>query len=168
MTLKELNNLPENEVLKQFSICCGASKWTEQMINSCPFQSKNELLKMAEETWFSLSGQDWLEAFSHHPKIGNIRSLQSKFQKTAKLSESEQKSISHVSEDILKEIAEGNQLYEKKFGYIFIVCATGKTAEEMLALLNERLKNDPEAELLIAAKEQNKITRLRLEKLLDL
>ena len=105
---------------------------------------------------------------SHHPKIGNIRSLQSKFQKTAKLSESEQKSISHVSEDILKEIAEGNQLYEKKFGYIFIVCATGKTAEEMLALLNERLKNDPEAELLIAAKEQNKITRLRLEKLLDL
>ena len=123
---------------------------------------------MAEETWFSLSGQDWLEAFSHHPKIGNIRSLQSKFQKTAKLSESEQKSISHVSEDILKEIAEGNQLYEKKFGYIFIVCATGKTAEEMLALLNERLKNDPEAELLIAAKEQNKITRLRLEKLLDL
>ena len=168
MTLKELNNLPENEVLKQFSICCGASKWTEQMINSCPFQNKNELLKMAEKIWFTLSGQDWLEAFSHHPKIGNIRSLQSKFQKTAKLSESEQKSISHVSEDILKEIAEGNQLYEKKFGYIFIVCATGKTAEEMLALLNERLKNDPEAELLIAAKEQNKITRLRLEKFLDL
>ena len=168
MTLKELNNLPENEVLKQFSICCGASKWTEQMINSCPFQNKNELLKMAEETWFSLSGQDWLEAFSHHPKIGNIRSLQSKFQKTAKLSESEQKSISHVSEDILKEIAEGNQLYEKKFGYIFIVCATGKTAEEMLVLINERLKNDPEAELLIAANEQNKITRLRLGKLFNL
>ena len=168
MTLKELNNLPENEALKQFSICCGAYKWVEQMRNCRPFQNKNELLKMAEETWFSLSGQDWLEAFSHHPKIGNIRSLQSKFQKTAKLSESEQKSISHVSEDILKEIAEGNQLYEKKFGYIFIVCATGKTAEEMLALLNERLKNDPEAELLIAAKEQNKITRLRLEKLLDL
>ena len=138
------------------------------MINSCPFQNKNELLKMAKKIWFSLSGQDWLEAFSHHPKIGDIESLQSKFQKTAKLSESEQKSISHVSEDILKEIAEGNQLYEKKFGYIFIVCATGKTAEEMLALLNERLKNDPEAELLIAAKEQNKITRLRLEKLLDL
>ena len=168
MTLKELNNLPENEVLKQFSICCGASKWTEQMINSCPFQNKNELLKMAEETWFSLSGQDWLEAFSHHPKIGNIRSLQSKFQKTAKLSESEQKSISHVSEDILKEIAEGNQLYEKKFGYIFIVCATGKTAEEMLALLKERLKNDPEAELLTAAEEQNKITQLRLGNLLSL
>ena len=166
MTLKELNNLPENEVLKQFSICCGASKWVGHMRNSCPFQNKNKLLKMAEETWFSLSGQDWLEAFSHHPKIGNIRSLQSKFQKTAKLSESEQKGISHVSEDLLKEIAEGNQLYEKKFGYIFIVCATGKTAEEMFALLNERLKNDPEAELLIAAKEQNKITRLRLEKLL--
>ena len=168
MTLKEFNNLPENEVLKQFSICCGASKWTEQMINSCPFQNKNELLKMAEETWFSLSGQDWLEAFSHHPKIGNIRSLQSKFQKTAKLSESEQKGISHVSEDLLKEIEEGNQLYEKKFGYIFIVCATGKTAEEMLALLNERLKNDPEAELLTAAKEQNKIIQLRLGNLLSL
>ena len=168
MTLKELNNLPENEALKQFSICCGASKWVEQMRNCRPFQNKNELLKMAEETWFSLSGQDWLEAFSHHPKIGDIESLRSKFQKTAKLSEFEQKGISHVSENILREIEKGNQLYENNFGYIFIVCATGKTAEEMLVLINERLKNDPEAELLIAANEQNKITRLRLEKLFDL
>ena len=84
------------------------------------------------------------------------------------MSEFEQKGISHVSEDLLKEIEEGNQLYENNFGYIFIVCATGKTAEEMLALLNERLKNDPKAELLIAAKEQNRITRLRLEKLFNL
>ena len=84
------------------------------------------------------------------------------------MSEFEQKGISHVSENILREIEKGNQLYENNFGYIFIVCATGKTAEEMLVLINERLKNDPEAELLIAANEQNKITRLRLEKLFDL
>ena len=167
MTLEELNTLPDREASDKFSICCGASKWVEQMTDYRPFQNKDELFDLAEKTWSSLTRKDWLEAFSHHPKIGDFESLRTKFQKTAELSKSEQKGINGVSEDILRQIDEGNRLYEDRFGYIFIVCATERTAEEMLTLLKERLENDPEAELLIAAKEQNKITRLRLEKLFD-
>jgi len=94
--------------------------------------------------------------------------LRKKFQKTKSWSEKEQSGIQEAGENILKDLAESNRLYEENFGYIFIVCATGKSAEEMLALLKVRLENDPEAELLIAAKEQNKITQLRLDNLLSL
>lgn len=167
MTLEALNTLTKSQAIEQFSVCCGASQWVEHMTDSRPFQNKDELFDSVENIWFSLDRQDWLEAFSHHPKIGDLESLRTKFQKTAELAESEQKGMSAVSENILRKMAEGNQLYEDRFGYIFIVCASGKSAEEMLTLLQTRLENNPETELLIAAREQNKIIRLRLEKLLD-
>ena len=168
MTLDTLNTLPKSEALEQFSICCGASKWAEHITAFRPFKDKNELFNLAERIWLSLASEDWLEAFSHHPKIGDIDSLRKKFQKTKSWTEKEQSGIQGAGEHILKDLEESNRLYEEKFGYIFIVCATGKSAEEMLILLKVRLENDPEAELLIAAKEQNKITQLRLENLLSL
>ena len=168
MTLDTLNTLPKSEALEQFAICCGASKWVEEITAFRPFQHKNELFNLTENIWFSLTPEDWLEAFSHHPKIGDIDLLRKKFQKTKSWSEKEQLGIQEAGENILKDLAESNRLYEEKFGYIFIVCATGKSADEMLALLKVRLENDPEAELLIAAKEQNKITQLRLDNLLSL
>ena len=168
MTLDTLNTLPKSEALEQFAICCGASKWVEEITAFRPFQHKNELFDLTEKIWFSLNSEDWLEAFSHHPKIGDIDLLRKKFQKIKSWSEKEQSGIQEAGENILKDLAESNRLYEENFGYIFIVCATGKSAEEMLALLKVRLENDPEAELLIAAKEQNKITQLRLDNLLSL
>lgn len=137
------------------------------MIGCRPFQNKDKLFELAEKIWFALTRNDWLEAFSHHPKIGDTEALQKKFQQTQPWTENEQAGVKGASADALKDLAAGNRLYKDKFGYIFIVCATGKSADEMLALLKERLENDPEAELLIAAKEQNKITRLRLGKLFN-
>ena len=168
MTLDTLNTLPKSEALEQFAICCGASKWVEKITAFRPFQHKTELFDLTEKIWFSLNSEDWLEAFSHHPKIGDIDLLRKNFQKIKSWSEKEQSGIQEAGEYILKDLAESNRLYEEKFGYIFIVCATGKSAEEMLILLKVRLENDPAAELLIAAKEQNKITQLRLENLLSL
>ena len=131
-----------------------------------PFQNENEVYKKAESIWFSLSSDDWLEAFTHHPKIGNIESLRKKFHNTKSISENEQSGVNDAAESTLKDLAESNQLYEDKFGFIFIVCATGKSADEMLAMIKIRLNNNVNAEMLNASKEQNKITKLRLEKLL--
>ena len=124
------------------------------------------MFAVAGEIWTKLTPDDWKEAFSHHPKIGDIKSLRKKFASTADMAEGEQSGVMQTSERTLQALAEGNNLYEAKFGYIFIVCATGKGAEEMLALLNERLHHYPEEEIAIAAKEQAKITKLRLEKMI--
>ena len=167
MKVEELNSLPNHEAAEQLTICCGSSKWVEMMTNLRPFLNRTELLDAAKKTWFSLTNQDWLEAFEHHPKIGDLESLRNKFQKTAEFSLSEQIGLNDVSEDILIQLEKGNRLYENKFGYIFIVCASGKNAEEILALLQARINNDPKEELLIATNDQNEITILRIEKLLD-
>lgn len=136
------------------------------MAQRFPFQNKEELLAAAEEVWFKLLPNDWLEAFTHHPKIGDLNSLRAKFASTRQWAEGEQASVSTASEEVLRALAEGNAAYERKFGYIFIVCATGKSAEEMLAILQARLPNEHATELFLAAVEQSKITRIRLEKLL--
>jgi 2-oxo-4-hydroxy-4-carboxy-5-ureidoimidazoline decarboxylase len=136
-------------------------------MNFFPIEDLVELLDDAEEQWYKCSPEDWKEAFSHHPKIGDIDSLKKKFASTANWAIGEQGRASTASEETIKSLAKGNKEYEDKFGYIFIVCATGKSADEMLTILESRLPNDPEKEIEIAADEQNKITRLRLEKLLD-
>lgn len=166
MTINELNFLSQHEAKAQFSLFCGADNWVEKMVVARPFKNINDLMVVAEKSWFSLPKESWLEAFDHHPKIGNINSLRKKFEKKAVLSKSEQKGIENAPEDVLLKLAEGNRLYEERFGYIFIVCASGKTAEEMFAMLNRRLSNTPDEEIHIAASEQNKITRLRIKKLI--
>lgn len=132
-----------------------------------PVEDYVDLVEDAEENWWSCSKEDWLEAFSHHPKIGDLGSLKSKFADTADWAGKEQGDVTSASENILKELAELNAAYEQKFGYIFIVCATGKSAPEMLELMKSRLDNDADTEIEIAADEQLQITRLRLQKLLQ-
>lgn len=168
MTLKELNTLSKKETVENLMLCCGSTKWADKMTAERPFSTKEELLKKAESIWKNeMDESDWREAFTHHPKIGDIDSLREKYASTKKWAEGEQKGASEASEDVLKKLAEYNQTYEDKFGYIFIVCATGKSAAEMLSILEDRLENDPKEELLIAADEQRKITEIRLEKLLN-
>ncbi len=166
MTIKTLNGLDSSEAAAQFNLCCGATNWIKIMNQSRPFQNKNEVYQQAESIWLSLSSEDWLEAFTHHPKIGDIDSLRKKFQNTKSISKNEQSGVNNATESTLKNLAESNQLYEDKFGFIFIVCATGKSSDEMLALIKMRLNNNAKIEMQNAAKEQNKITQLRLKTLL--
>ena len=166
MTLESLNALTIFDANEQFELCCGVANWVIKMNQNRPFQNKDDLYKKSESIWFSLSSDDWLEAFTHHPKIGNIESLRKNFHNTKSISENEQSGVNDASESTLKDLAESNQLYEDKFGFIFIVCATGKSADEILTLIKIRLNNDVNVEMLNAAKEQNKITQLRLKTLL--
>ena len=137
------------------------------MLPFFPADDLVELLEDAEEQWFKCSEEDWKEAFAQHPKIGDFESLQKKFESTSEWASGEQSGVNNASQQTLEALAEDNKKYEDKFGYIFIVCATGKSAEEMLGILNERLLNDPKDEIEIAADEQNTITKLRIEKLLE-
>lgn len=166
MTLERLNGLNESKRKAVLRMCCGATAWVNKMAAAFPAEDKTALLDKAEKIWFSCSEKDWQEAFTHHPKIGDLDSLKEKFANTVRWAEGEQSGVKHTTQEILEQLAEGNRLYEEKFGYIFIVCATGKSAEEMLIILQSRLSNDPKEEIKIAMNEQNKITKLRLEKLL--
>ena len=142
--------------------CCGATAWVGRMLARRPFRDRDGMLSAARDEWFGLTPTEWREAFAHHPKIGDRDGLRRRFASTRHLSEKEQEGVNAASDEVLEALAEGNRLYEEKFGYIFIVCATGKNAQEMLALLRARLRNEPEMEIRIAAAEQAKITELRL------
>jgi 2-oxo-4-hydroxy-4-carboxy-5-ureidoimidazoline decarboxylase len=167
MTLAEINNLPKPALAEALQTCCGSTAWVESMFAAFPVADEAILLNQATTQWDQLHETDWREAFSHHPKIGSdVEALRQKFASTSTWAEGEQAAVKQASQETLEALATGNEDYERRFGYIFIVCATGKTAAEMLALLQARLPNPPAAEILIAAGEQDKITRIRLEKLL--
>lgn len=142
--------------------CCGSAAWVERMLARRPFGSDDALFAAARREWFALQPADWQEAFSHHPRIGDRESLRARFPATHHLSESEQAGVSTASEKTLDALAAVNSAYQRRFGYIFIVCATGKSAGEMLDLLNARMRNDSATELRTAAGEQARITELRL------
>lgn len=167
MTLTALNALPPEQLNETLSTCCGATAWIEKMKKEFPVKDEDSLLAAAAKHWHECSEHDWREAFTHHPKIGDLHSLQQKFATTAQWASGEQEGTIDASTVILQAFTKGNKLYEDKFGYIFIVCATGKSAPEMLSILTERLKNDPEEEIKIAMQEQEKITAIRLKKLLS-
>ncbi|OGX83908.1 2-oxo-4-hydroxy-4-carboxy-5-ureidoimidazoline decarboxylase [Hymenobacter glacialis] len=167
MTLTELNHLLAPALAEALQKCCGSTAWVKNMVARFPVSDVETLMDEAKTQWNSLAETDWREAFTHHPKIGgNVEGLRAKFATTSTWAEGEQAAVKQASQETLESLAAGNSEYEKKFGYIFIVCATGKSADEMLALLQARLTNKPEDEILIAAGEQDKITRIRLEKLL--
>ncbi|WP_375437983.1 2-oxo-4-hydroxy-4-carboxy-5-ureidoimidazoline decarboxylase [uncultured Hymenobacter sp.] len=166
MTLSELNNLPKPGLAEALSNCCGATAWVEAMTKRFPIADEEKLLTEASTIWHQLAPADWREAFNHHPKIGDINSLKEKFASTSAWAAGEQAAVRHTSEAVLQALAAGNTQYEEKFNYIFIVCATGKSAEEMLALLQARLPNEPDQEIQVAMREQAKITEIRLKKLL--
>ena len=150
------------EARQLLTACCGSSAWVERMLRRRPFRTLDRVLSAARDEWRGLTWTDWLEAFGHHPKIGDRDSLARRFGSTAHLSEQEQRGVEGAAPDVLDQLAAGNLAYQDRFGYIFIVCATGRSAGEMLALLRARLPNGAETEIRVAAEEQAKITELRL------
>jgi len=166
MTLPQLNALDKTELEEELTKCCGSRNWVHAMSQGFPFESEREMLGTAEEIWLRCGESDWLQAFRHHPKIGDLESLKAKYAATAGWAAGEQAGVNQTSDETLRRLATGNDAYEEKFGFIFIVCAAGKSAEEMLQLLEARIGNTREQELRNAAAEQNKITKLRLQKLL--
>lgn len=161
MTLSEFNALQAEDVSNQLYACCSSKKWLAGIMKGFPFADENDLVSKAEHSWYETCNEaDWLEAFSHHPKIGDIKSL------TEKFAGKEQESVGTAPVHLIEALATANAAYEDKFGFIFIVCATGKPAAEMLRLLQDRLANSREEELAIAMGEQHKITIIRLRKML--
>ena len=162
MTLSSFNNLDKEAAAKELFSCCGSKKWVSLMMNAFPVGSGNALIEKATTIWYDeCHDKDWLESFTHHPRIGDKKSLAEKF------AGKEQAGVASATREIIEALASSNTAYEKKFGFIFIVCATGKSAIEMLRLLNDRLKNDRNNEIRIAMGEQHKITVIRLEKLFE-
>lgn len=159
-----LNSMPAADLEDLLSRCCGARRWAQGMAAARPFANWDDLTAAADRIWAQLDAGDWKEAFAHHPMIGDLESLRAKFAGTAEWAQGEQGQVREAEEKVLRGLAEGNQAYLARFGYIFIVCATGKSASEMLTLLQARLPNDPDRELVIAAEQQRQITRIRLEK----
>jgi OHCU decarboxylase len=166
--LNWLNRLSLSETVTQLLKCCGSQRWAKEIAARRPFATLSDLNQTARDVWWSLDRNDWLEAFRSHPKIGERKAEISGTAQTRQWSEQEQASVAGSSDVVKEQLARLNLEYEEKFGYIFIVCATGKSSEEMLMLLKERLHNEPDDELRIAAAEQSKITELRLSKLLTL
>lgn len=157
-----LNALGTEEARAELIRCCGCVRWAESMLEARPFGSVEALHRAADEAWARCGAPEYREAFAHHPRIGDARAAAG-----PGWASGEQKGALDAGSETRAKIAEGNQRYEAKFGHIYLVCATGKSAEELLSILESRLDNDAETELRIAASEQLKITHLRLEKLLS-
>jgi OHCU decarboxylase len=161
MQLDELNTLDAATAARALLRCCGSSRWAARMAELRPFADAAALSRAADRAFDDLGPADWLEAFAAHPKIGAGGSRPSEG-----WSGQEQALVAEAANSTRQRLADANRDYEARFGYIFIVCATGKSGAEMLELLERRLDNDPGSELRIAASEQKKITHLRLTKLL--
>jgi 2-oxo-4-hydroxy-4-carboxy-5-ureidoimidazoline decarboxylase len=161
-TWQSIDRATPAEAQRLLARACGSSRWIERMLGRRPFGSREALLTTARTEWDTLDERDWREAFTHHPKIGDREALRQRFPGTHALSAREQAGVDGAPDAILDALEDGNRRYEERFGHIFIVCATGLSAAEMLAMLNARLGNDPEQEIQIAASEQAKITALRL------
>lgn len=147
--------------------CCGSSAWAKRMLAAQPFPDRDALFGQSDSIWWSLTREDWLEAFAAHPRIGSKGDVAKKAGNEKTWAEGEQAGAARAEQEVLDALARANADYEARFGHIYIVCATGKSAPEMLAIARARLANDPETELRVAAEEQRKITRIRLTKLLE-
>jgi len=164
LRLDDLNQLDSDTALREFLRCCGSRQWAGLMAAARPFGSAAEMAETADAIWQRLEPSDWLEAFAAHPRIGADAGGAPS---TARWSAEEQRGAGTAAADLRSQLAAGNRDYEARFGYIFIVCASGKSAARMLQMLEQRLANDAAAELRVAAEEQRQITHLRLRKLID-
>jgi len=166
--LEQLNKAAQATAEARFRDCCGSQAWARKMAKARPFVDVAALIKQAEQIWQNLESQDWLEAFAAHPKIGAKKGVLQQSAQSAEWSNAEQFGTQTAADSLRDELEKANRLYEEKFGFIFIVCATGKSAEEMLDLCCRRVHNDAYSEIRIAADEQRKITEIRLKKLLEI
>ena len=165
MTIQDLNNMDQRELRDLLYTCCGSQGWSKIMMMHFPAESFEELIENAEAEWKDCSEDEWKEAFTQHPRIGDLQALREKFNSGREAVE--QAGVLEAPDKVLEELARANREYEEKFGYTFIISAAGKSAAEILENLRERLNNSPAAELQTAAAEQMKITRSRLERLLE-
>jgi 2-oxo-4-hydroxy-4-carboxy-5-ureidoimidazoline decarboxylase len=165
-SLDALNALPEPELATRLRDCCGSSRWIARMLQERPFRSVEHLLTAAEQAWSDATPEDWQEAFDHHPRVGEQRPPSAVSAEATAWSASEQALAAAADRNIRVELAHANAEYERRFGRIYIVCAAGLEAEEILADLRYRLANEPGVEQRIAAAEQARITALRLRKLI--
>jgi 2-oxo-4-hydroxy-4-carboxy-5-ureidoimidazoline decarboxylase len=164
--LRRLNALAHGDARAQLRRCCGSSSWVEEMMRARPFANVPDVYATALRAWAATGPDDWREAFGHHPRIGDRSGGAPLHANTRAWSAKEQDGVAAADAGVIEALRRGNAEYEARFGHVFLVCATGRSADEMLALLRERMQNPPDAELRVAAAEQAKITRLRLEKLL--
>jgi 2-oxo-4-hydroxy-4-carboxy-5-ureidoimidazoline decarboxylase len=164
--LARLNTLPPREAAEQLRACCGSSRWVEAMLARRPFESAAELLAAAHEAWRATGPEDWDEAFAHHPRIGERHAAAAVSATARAWSLGEQGAAAGGGASARSALARANEAYERRFGRIYVVCAAGRSADEMLADIAVRMKNDPDRERAIAAEEQWKITRLRLTTLI--
>jgi 2-oxo-4-hydroxy-4-carboxy-5-ureidoimidazoline decarboxylase len=158
------NSLSQEEASQRILACCGSKAWAERMAAKRPIQDEGSLLATSDEIWRSLGEADWLEAFQSHPRIGESRTEKVATAQSSAWSEQEQQKAAAADEAMKAALKWGNREYELKFGRIFIVCATGKSASEILEILRRRLQNDPATELRQAAEEQRQIMLIRLRK----
>jgi 2-oxo-4-hydroxy-4-carboxy-5-ureidoimidazoline decarboxylase len=165
--LTQWNRLPVDDAVKEILPCGGSKAWAGGMAARRPFPDVTTLLAASDETWSNLTAADWMEAFLGHPRIGESRATQSASAQSATWSTEEQRNVAAADDAIKIALAEANQEYEKRFRHIFIVCATGKSAPEILGILRRRLRNDEHAELREAAEQQRQIIRIRLTKWLS-
>ena len=166
--LETLNSLSKEDAQDAFYQCCSSTVWASLMVSCLPFKSEDDLFVQAEKLWNGCKLADFLEAFSHHPRIGGeIELLRKKFGATAGWASQEQSGVGGATEVVLQGLSVGNLEYEDKFGFVFLICATGKSAEEMLTALQKRLANTKDQEIINAKAEQSKITQIRLKKLLE-
>ena len=161
--LRLWNGESEEAALRAMVACCGAHRWAEAMVALRPIENIRDLSEAAGRVWSTMEAEDWLEAFGSHPRIGERKGAHAGAG-SASWAQQEQASTQSAADAVLAELATGNAAYEERFGFTYIVCATGKSAEEMLAILNRRLKNDRAAELVEAAEQQRQILQIRLGK----
>lgn len=164
VNLEFFNKLGAKEAKGVFLQCCGSRVWAETVSKELPFSDATHLLRVIDAGFNALTKPDWLEAFAHHPMIGDVKSIREKFASTAHLASNEQSGAIGADEQVYSKLADYNKRYFAKFGFIFIIFATGKSAETMLESLKKRFANDIDTEIKNAAAEQRKITWLRLEK----
>lgn len=162
--LARWNRLSAKEAAEEISHCCGAVAWARELVKRRPFANESSLIAASEEIWLCLNANDWMEAFSKHPRIGERKAPEAASTKSASWSAQEQQNVAAATGALQLALTKGNREYEEKFGRVFIVCATGKSASVILEILHRRLQNDATKELQEAAQEQNKITNLRLKK----
>lgn len=167
LTLSQFNALSQADATATLLTCCTSTSWAQSLESARPFADISALLEGSDKAWQQVKAQEanLIEAFDGHPQIGNVDSLKEKYRNTQDSAAHEQSGANNADDAVIEALASGNQEYLDKFGFIFIVFATGKSAQQMLDLLLARLPNDRSVELINAAAEQNKITRLRLQKL---
>lgn len=165
--LDHWNRLPVEEAVSAILPCCGSKAWARGMAARRPLPNEAALLAASNETWHNLAQSDWMEAFQSHPRIGESRARQGVPLQSAAWSTQEQQRVKDMGETLKIALEEGNREYERRFDRIFIVCATGRSATEILKILRRRLQNDAETELREAAEQQRQIAQIRLRKWLQ-